>query len=64
MEPTWILLNFLVCVGMIQVCMAFVVLLPGVGTLLSNIWLTIMGERLLAKSGGRPSGSDIPGVNV
>jgi len=63
-EPTWILLNFLVCVGCFAVCLAFVGLLPGIGNLLASMWVNIMGEQLLSKSRGRPSGTDMDGINT
>lgn len=64
MEPTWILLNSLVVVGMCAVCLCFVVLLPGMGQLLAAMWLTVMGEQLTTTGRGRPSGTDMDGVNT
>lgn len=64
MEPTWIILNVLLCIGLFSVALAFVVLLPGVGQLLAALWSTVMGEQLVAKSRGRASGTDMEGINT
>ncbi len=64
MEPTWILLNGLVIFGMCAVCLAFVVLLPGVGQLLASMWLTVMGEQATTTGRGKPSGTDMDGINT
>lgn len=63
MEPTWVLLNLLVCVACFAVCLCFVVLLPGVGQALVAIWSTVMGEQVASKVKGIPTGTDMDGIN-
>lgn len=63
MEPTWIILNFLVLFGGFSVCLAFTVLLPGVGQLVASMWSTVMLEQVISRAKGRPSGTDMEGFN-
>ncbi len=64
MEPTWLLLNILVCLGCFAVCLCFVILLPGVGQALAMIWTTVMGEQIGTKMKGLPTGTDMDGINT
>lgn len=61
MEPTWILLNVFVLLGMCAVCLCFVVLMPFMGNLLASMWGTVMGEQIMTR--GKGSGTDMEGIN-
>ncbi len=52
-----ILLNVLVCFGLLSVGLAFIVLLPVVGNLLVSVFSTVYGEQLFARIKGIESGS-------
>ena len=52
-----ILLNILVCCGLTSVGLAFIVLLPVVGSLLVSVFSTVYGEQAFARFKGIESGS-------
>jgi len=52
-----IILNILVCFGLISVGLAFIVLLPVVGNLLVSVFSTVYGEQAFSRFKGIESGS-------
>ena len=51
------LLNFLVICGLCAVGSAFIVLLPTVGQTVAAVWVTVFGEKAIAKLRGQESGT-------
>ena len=54
-----ILLNILVCFGLVAVGIAFIFLLPVVGNVLVSVFGTVAGEQAFARFKGIPSGSEM-----
>lgn len=54
-----IIINFFVCIGMFAVFACFGFLMPFWGQFLASIFLTVVGERTLAKAKGIPSGTEM-----
>lgn len=52
-------LIFLVCWGLSAVGAGFLISMPIVGAVLSNVWIAVIGERVVANVRGQPSQSDM-----
>jgi uncharacterized protein involved in cysteine biosynthesis len=59
-DPTYLLVLFFVCFGMICVFATFVFMMPIVANTVGGVWTAVMQEQVMAKMRGKVSGVELP----